>query len=627
MVNIKFIFSRISLICFVYGLCAVTASADTQNHYVQNNYTKLERMIPMRDHCQLFTQIYIPRDQTKKYGIIFERTPYSVGHYGQNRTREVLGPNPLYAHEGFIFVYQDIRGTYKSEGDFVVMRPYLQTKNSNADTDESSDTYDTIEWLLNNIPNHNGRVIQWGTSYSGWLTVMGMIDAHQALKASMVQAPPADMWIGDDFHHNGAFRLMYTFSWLLHNTKPRNEIARKYLESFDFQTTDGYKFFLELGPIKNVNEKYFHHLIPTWNDYLQHGNYDEYWQKQNCLQHLQNINHPVLIVAGWFDAEDFYGPTSVYQSIEKQNKANSSTLVVGPWKHSGWNWMEGDRLGDIGFGQSTGVYFRQNIEFPFFTYYLKDKTGLNLPEALVFETGSNQWRSYDCWPPDTVSKKKLFLHNKGKLAFHAPQHSNEEFDSFISDPDDPIPWSTEKRTTQGHLWMIEDQRFVADRPDVLTFQSDILEKDIAIAGPITAVIYCSTTGTDADWIVKLIDVFPDSSSTDKLTNADNKMNGYQMLLAGDVFRSKYRKSFEIPEPLESDEIVEIKFNIGDRNHRFLKGHRIMVQIQSTWFPVIDRNPQKFIDIYHAEKEDFQKAEHRIYHSKKYPSHIEIKKIY
>ena len=559
--HLRFLSFRIYFPFFLYCLCLLTPPATAQDHYVQNHYTKMERMISMRDGCQLFTQVYMPKDRTKTYGVILERTPYSIGHYGQNRTRQVLGPNPMYAREGFIFVYQDIRGTHRSDGDFVVMRPYVQAKKTNADIDESSDTYDSIEWLLNYVPNHNGRVIQWGTSYSGWLTVMGMIDAHPALKASMVQAPPADMWIGDDFHHNGAFRLMYTFSWLLHAAKPRNEIARKHLESFDFQTTDGYSFFLNIGPLKNVNEKYFHHLIPTWNDYMRHGDYDAYWRKQNCLPHLQNIDHPVLVVAGWFDAEDFYGPMNVYDAIEMQNSNNKTTLVVGPWKHSGWNWMAGDRLGDIAFGQSTGVYFRQQIEFPFFTRYLKDETDLNLPEVLVFESGSNQWRSYDGWPPDNVVERNLFLHRNGNIAFHAPHHSENTFDSFVSDLNDPVPWSTERRTTQGHLWMIEDQRFVADRADVLTFQSDVLERDMTIAGPIVAHIYCSTTGTDADWIVKLIDVFPDSSSTSTPNSKGDKMSGYQMLLAGDVFRSKYRHGFGVPKPLAPNEIVEITFNI------------------------------------------------------------------
>jgi putative CocE/NonD family hydrolase len=453
---------------------------------------------------------------------------------------------------------------------------------------------------------------------------MGMIDAHPSLVASLPQAPPADMWVGDDFHHNGAFRLMYTFSWLL-NYDSRIKSDDKYIfESFDFGTDNGFEFFLKLGPLKNVNEKYFKYSSPTWNDYILHGDYDDYWQSRNILSHLHNITHPVLIVAGWFDAEDFYGPLNIYRTIEENCPQNQTTLIIGPWKHSGWNWMDGDRLGDIEFGETTGEFFREEIEFPFFLKHLKQEELFEYPEVLAFETGTNEWKILDYWPPQKITEKKIYLQDNEKLSFSLPiNYSENSSVSYVSDPMNPIPWSTEVRTTQGHLWMIEDQRFVADREDVLVFQSEVLEEDITIAGPIIAELFVSTTGTDADWIVKLIDVFPTFKSKDNEKIEKYKLSGYQMLLAGEVFRSKYRYSFEKPEPMVPGKITEIEINLGDRLHCFEKGHRIMVQIQSSWFPVIDMNPQTFIDIYNADEDDFQKAVHTVYFSRKYPSQIQI----
>ncbi len=591
---------------------------------VRKLYSKDEYMIPMRDGVKLYTQVYAPRDKSQHYPILLLRTPYSVGSYRPNDYRSILGPNHLYAEEGFIFVYQDVRGKFKSEGDFVVMKPHKAVKRGTQDVDESSDTCDTIEWLIKNIPNHNGRVGQWGISYPGWQTVMGMIDAHPALKASSPQASPSDMWIGDDFHHNGAFRLMYTFGWLSNNARTRTGSSAAQTGGFRYGTPDGYKFFLELGPLANVNKKYFYESVPTWNEYMEHGDYDEYWRKQNVLQYLENIKHPILNVAGWFDAEDFYGPMSIYYTIEEKNPKNNSILVVGPWLHGGWANMDGDYLGNINFDSKTSEYFRENVEFPFFLYYLKDKGEMKLPEALVFETGSNQWKSYETWPPQKTREKCLYFRSKGKLSFSPPsEESDDDLDSFISDPNKPVPWSSEIRTSQGHLWMVEDQRFASRRPDVLVYTSDVLTEDITIAGPVVADLFVSTTGSDADWIVKLIDVYPGDAS-EKSPNPEVRMGDFEMLLAGEVFRSKYRNSFEKPEPLEPDKVTEIAFDLRDKCHCFRKGHRIMVQVQSTWFPVIDRNSQKFTDIYHAEEKDFIKATHRVHRSKKYPSHIKIK---
>lgn len=608
--------------CSDSGLPSNSAVQNLQK--VKGLYTRLERMVPMRDGVKLYTQIYVPKDQSQKYPVLLFRTPYSVGSYGSGAFRTRLGPNDLYAEEGFIFVYQDVRGKFQSEGEFIVMKPHKTVKRGPMDTDESSDTYDTIEWILENIPNHNGRVGQWGISYPGWQTVMGMIDAHPALKASSPQASPSDMWIGDDFHHNGAFRFMYTFGWLKNNASVRSGQSSNRPRGFDFGTPDGYKFFLELGPVANVNKNYFMNSVPTWNEYMEHGDYDEYWKAQHVLQYLENISHPILNVAGWFDAEDFYGPMSIYYTIEEKNPDNKSILVVGPWLHGGWARMDGDYLGNIRFYSKTGEYFREKVEFPFFLYYLKDKGDMTLPEAVVFQTGSNRWRTFDNWPPNETEEKFLYFHPGGGLSFSPPDDETDKaLDSFISDPAKPVPWSMEIRTNQGHLWMIEDQRFASRRPDVLTYVSDELADDITIAGPITADLFVSTTGTDADWIVKMIDVYPgDTKETSPDENV--RMGGFEMLLAGEVFRSKYRNSFEHPEPLVPGEVTEISFGLHDKCHTFRKGHRIMVQVQSSWFPVIDRNPQQFMDIYSAGESDFIKAVHSVYRSARFSSRVRIR---
>lgn len=617
----KFLLIAVFILIFALPACAGQESA------LKNDYTKSEHMIPMRDGVKLYTQVYAPKDQSQKYPIMLFRTPYSIGDYGPEFNRRTLGPNNLYASEGFIFVYQDVRGKFQSEGEFVVMRPHIALKRGPEHTDESSDTYDTIEWILKNVPNHNGRVGQWGISYPGFQTVMGMIDAHPALKASSPQASPSDMWIGDDFHHNGAFRLMYTFGWLSGNAAVRSGPSTKRGARFDYGTTDGYKFFLELGPVSNVDKKYFHQQVPTWNEYMEHGDYDEYWKRQDVLPHLNKIQHAILNVAGWFDAEDFYGPMSIYYTIEKNNPKNQNMLVVGPWRHGGWARGKGDSLGNIRFHSDTSMYFQNKVEFPFFLYHLKGKGKLALPEALVFETGTNEWKSYDHWPPRKTIQKNLYLQADGKLSFSKPEEISEQaHDGFISNPDNPVPYSAEIRTFQGHTWMVEDQRFVIGRPDVLVYQTEVLNKDVTIAGPIIADLFVSTTGTDADWIVKLIDVFPEGSP-DIIPGKNIETSGnFQMLIGADVFRGKYRSSYEKPEPFVPGEIARITYDLRDKYHCFRKGHRIMVQVQSSWFPLIDRNPQKFVDIYHAVESDFQEATHKVYRTAKYPSHLKLRML-
>ena len=596
---------------------------------VKANYTKSEQMVAMRDGVKLFTIVYTPKDKSQKYPFLLFRTPYSIPPYGPDNYRARLGPTEAFDREGFIYVFQDVRGQYRSEGgQFIVMKPHKKNKKSVKDTDESSDTYDTIDWMLKNIPNNNGRVGQWGVSYPGWQTALGMIDAHPALKASSPQASPSDMWLGDDFHHNGAFRYMYTFNWLSGVARVRSAerdttpVARN--RSFNYGTPDGYNFFMNLGPVANVDKQYFKYQVPTWTEYMEHGDYDKYWQEQNVAQYMDKVLHPILNVGGWFDAEDFYGPLSIYYSIEKKNPTNKSVLVVGPWRHGGWNGADGgDALGDIRFGSKTGFFFQQEIQFPFFLYHLKGKGQLDLPEAYVFETGRNEWRKYDHWPPRNIETKNLYLHPDGKLSFTVPTEADNATDSYISDPSKPVPWSAETRTTQGALWMIEDQRFASRRPDVLVYQTDVLTEDITIAGPILASMQVSTTGTDADVIVKLIDVYP-GNAPDNVPNPQGvRMGDFQMLLAAEVFRGKYRNSFEKPEPFVPGQVAKVEYDLHDKLHTFLPGHRIMVQVQSSWFPVIDRNPQKFVNIYRATESDFQKATISVHRSKSSPSHIKL----
>lgn len=589
--------------------------------FVRQHYSKVEYLIPMRDGVRLFTEVYVPKDGSQTYPILLKRTPYGLGSYGPNLYKSCLGPSSGFTREGYIFVYQDIRGKFRSEGFFEHHRVYRAGKLQSGDIDEASDAYDTIQWLLQNIPGHNGRVGQWGISYAGWLTAMSMIEPHPALAAVSPQASPADQFIGDDYYHNGAFRLMYAFDWTWQCAQLRDGPGEEEIGAFPYGTSDGYRFFLELGPIANVNRRCFQGRIPMWNELIRHWTYDEYWQSKNVLKDLRDIRLAVLNVVGWFDAEDFYGPTGIYSTIERNDPVNLSTLVVGPWSHGGWVDGRGDRLGAIRFGSATSEFFREQVELPFFNYHLKDRGELTLPEALVFETGGNRWRSYDSWPPRGARERGLYLHEAGRLGLVPPGEAEDSFDSFISDPADPVPYTAELRTLQGHLWMVEDQRFAAGRPDVLVYQTAPLQQELTIAGPITACLYVATTGTDADWVVKLIDVFPDEALPGARDPADDGLAGYQMLLAADVFRSKCRGNYSRPQPLVPGQVTKIEFSLLDRHHTFREGHRIMVQVQSSWFPLIDRNPQTYLAIPEATEADFRKAIHRVYRSARYPSQV------
>ncbi len=593
-----------------------------QNHaeWLPANYAKSEYMVPMRDGTRLYTLVYAPKDQSRSYPILLFRTPYSIGPYEPNRYRVPLGPSAEFDRDGYIFAFQDVRGQYRSEGEFQVIKPLADDPRGPEDADESTDNYDTIEWLLENIPNHTGRVGQWGISYPGWQTVMGMVDAHPALKASSPQASPADMFIGDDWHHNGAFRIMYSFSWLSGNARQRDGPTETRSGSFDYGTPSGYDFFLEAGSAQNIDDLYFRGEVPAWREFVEHGTYDEYWQRQNALLFMEDIEHPILNVAGWFDTEDFYGPMGIYQAIEERNPENQSTLAAGPWRHGGWRSMEGDHLGCIEFDSPTSLHFQREIQFPFFSYFLKDQGEWDPAEAKVFQTGTNQWKSLDRWPPEDVEPVSLFLNAGGRLSFESPGESGEGAeDSYVSDPNKPVPFSAEIRTTLGHLWKVEDQRFASSRPDVLVYISDPLAEDLTIAGPIGANLFVSTTGTDSDWVVKLIDVYPGDAPDSEFCPVP--MGGFQMHLAGEIMRGKFRNSFEIPEPMVPGEVTPININLRDRYHTFLAGHRIMVHVQSSWFPAYDRNPQQFMDIYQAEPSDYEVATQAVYRSAEYPSHL------
>lgn len=611
-------------------LVVVTSHLVTQTRFdVRTHYTKQEVMIPMRDGVKLFTSIYIPRDTTQRYPIMLNRTPYSVAPYGPDAYRTLVGPSEHFAREKFIFAYQDVRGKFMSEGTFEFMRPHKPIKRSNQDTDESSDTYDTIDWLVKNIPNNNGKVGVWGISYPGFQAAMSALDAHPALVAVSPQAPMADVFIGDDFHHNGAFFLIHAFRWLA-GTAParssRDAATGRPQQGLDFGTPDGYEFFLNLGPLPNVNKLWFKDQVPVWNEFMQHGTYDEYWKSRNIIPHFNNIKPAVMTVVGWFDSEDKYGGVNLYHKIERDNPNTHNIIVWGPWLHGGWARMDGDTLGYIRFDQKTGVWYRENVEFPFFMYYLKGKGEMKLPEVTAFMTGANEWKSYTAWPPKEATPKNLYLHANGKLSFSPPPDRSNAYDEFISDPTKPVPFTAQTTMAMGHTFMVEDQRFAWTRPDVLVYQTEPLQEDVTIAGPAKVVLYGSTSGTDCDWIVKLIDVYPGNAPDPEPNPAGVRMGGFQMLLAGEVFRAKFRNSFEKPEPVQANKITKLEFELPDKLHRFKKGHKIMVQIQSTWFPLVDLNPGKYVDIYNAKASDFQKTTQRVYRSGQWSTHLELKTL-
>jgi putative CocE/NonD family hydrolase len=597
-----------------------------QAQYFRDRYDKHEYRVPMRDGVQLFTAVFTPKDTTHEYPILMRRTPYGVSPYGEDRYPEYpwyLGPPQRFAEEGYIFVYQDVRGCFMSEGQFENVRPQIDNKRSEADIDESTDAYDTIEWLIANVPNNNGRVGMWGISYPGFYAAAGMIDAHPALKAVSSQAPIADWWY-DDFHHHGAFCLMDAFNFFAMFGQPRPELTTEWRGQFDHGTPDGYQFFLDLGPLKNANERYFHGGIPFWNQAVAHPNYDRFWQARNILPHLRNVAPAVMTVGGWFDKEDLYGPLHIYRVVEKQNPDVFNILVMGPWVHGGWERDEGEQVGNIHFGEQTSLFYLEQIELPFFNHFLKDEGELQLPEAYVFETGANRWCTFDHWPPCGVEEKELYVHAGSRLAFDPPDDRGPGYDEYVSDPAKPVPYSPAISTEVTKAYMTDDQRFAARRPDVLAYQTEPLDAAITLAGPIVADLWVSTSGTASDWVIKLIDVFPDDAPDYDDTPPEMHMGGYQMMVRSEVIRGRFRNSYEHPEPFVPNEPTHVTFDLQDVLHTFEPGHRVMVQIQSTWFPFIDRNPQKYVDnIFLADEDDFIKTVQRIYHTPEHSTRLRV----
>jgi uncharacterized protein len=626
------------LLRILIATLAAQAKPDTPDFDVKEHYTKYEYRIAMRDGVHLFTSVYVPKDNSRSYPFLINRTPYSVSPYGVDLYRKQLGPSPDFDKAGYIFVNQDVRGRYMSEGIFVEMRPHIDNKKSKQDVDDSSDLYDTIEWLLKNVPNNNGNAGIWGISYPGFFTSASIIDSHPALKAASPQAPMTDLFMGDDAYHGGAFMLNANFEFYSFFKPQENpQLPPKHPGEFDYGTKDGYDFYLNAGPLSNL-AKYLEGRSALWDDQLKHDTYDEYWKLRNLAPHMKNIRCAVLTVGGWFDAEDLQGPFSTFHAIEKNNSGIFNALVVGPWVHGGWARYEGNHLGRVEFAANTGEYYRKNILFPFFEQHLKGNGDAKLPKAYVFETGTNVWRRYSAWPPKEAEAKTLYFRAGGVLSFEPPSEVALAFDEYVSDPAKPVPYISYSAIEVPQEYMLSDQRFASNRPDVLVYQTAVLQEDVTFVGPLSPKLFVSTTGTDSDWDVKLIDVYPTDypdSKFDEVRSEDKGkprtdvppptfvMGGYQQLVRGEPFRGKFRHSFEKPEAFIPGNVEEIEFHMQDVNHTFRRGHRIMVQIQSSWFPLTDRNPQTFVNIPDAKLSDFVKATERVYHDKGQASGIGV----
>lgn len=607
--------------------------------WVEANFDKVEVRIPMRDGKTLFTSIYAPKqidtgEGLTQYPILLKRTPYSVGPYGADQFPERLGPSEALMRSGYIFVYQDVRGRFMSEGEFVNMRPHIDDKTVAGDSneidpskiDEASDTYDTIEWLVNNVANNNGKVGMWGISYPGFYAAAGMIDAHPALAAVSPQAPIAD-WYFDDFHHHGAFFLPHAFNFLAVFGRVRKELETEWGPRFDHKTPDGYAFFKRMGPLANANERYLKHEIPFWDEVIAHPDRDAYWQARDILPHLNRVAPAVMTVGGLFDAEDLYGPFHIYAETEKRNPDVFNVLVMGPWRHGGWARTDGDRLGNVSFGEMTAPWYQTQVEKPFFDHFLKGEGQHNLPEALVFETGKNQWRRFEQWPPKTQEARFYFREagvDRGGLSPKAPTE-RKAYDRFVSDPDKPVPYTEVATTGMTKEYMTDDQRFAARRPDVLVYESEVLTRPVTMAGELTAELWVSTSQRDADWVVKVIDVFPDDTPTpEEGVREGVALGGYQMMVRSEVIRGRYRDDYAKPKPFTPNKATKVELPLQGVLHTFEPGHKIMIQVQSTWFPLVDLNPQSWVpNIFEAKAEDFVSAEHRVYRDAKHPSAIKF----
>ncbi len=633
-------FPKVFLFAAMFVLLQVSAFAQTAQpqtelaRYIQENYTKREVQIPVRDGVKLFTAIYEPKEKSQKYPILLNRTPYTIRPYGAE-FRASLGPSELYAREGYIFVYQDVRGKTMSEGEFMDVRPDIANTDKTK-IDESTDTYDTIDWLIKNVANNNGKVGTYGISYPGFYTSAGSIDSHPALKACSPQAPVSDWFNGDDMHHNGALFLAQNYAFFRSfgqfRPAPNNDFA--YVKPWKGRVTpDGYDFYLKLGGLKEVADYYQTALgtrIKFWDEMMAHPNYDQFWKDRNILPKLKNIKCATMTVGGWYDNEDLYGALKTYEAIERQNPNIFNVLVVGPWDHGGWSRADGDWLGTAYFGEKTGKYYRENLELPFFNHFLKDKGDISkIKETNLFDTGSHQWRSFENYEPTNGTDTALYLTQNGGLSFTIPTARGEN--EYVSDPMKPVPYTQKITSNYPRDFMTEDQRFVAGRPDVLVYQTEVLTEDVIVAGDIKPSLFISSSGTDSDFIVKIVDVFPDDyafpETGNKLPNGQPERikppensawtvfqpGGYQMLLRGEPMPARFRNSFEKPEPLKPNEPTKLNYTMPGVVHTFKKGHRIMVQIQSTWFPLVARNPQKFMANYKlGTQADFQKATNKIY---------------
>jgi hypothetical protein len=601
---------------------ATLSTPDTVRAY----YTRAEFRIPMRDGVKLFSVVYAPRDTTRVWPILMNRTPYSAAPYGDDQWAARLGPSLHFQREGFIFVQQDVRGRHRSEGAFVHMTPHRAVKRGPTDVDESTDAYDTIAWLLQNLRHHNGRVGIVGTSYPGFYTSASCIEAHPALVACSPQAPMTDVYTGDDAFHFGAFKLAHWFGF--HSGFGRGPRTgpgpdRQYPRPAGMD--DGYLFFLRQGSIARADSIHFKDTAPLFTEQFDHPNYDSFWKARNLQPHLKGMKPAMLTVGGWYDAEDLFGPLATWRAIEAQSPGASNRLVMGPWAHGQWNRDDGDRLGHAFWDQKTAVFFRDSVQFPFFMHHLKGARDPGLPEALVFETGANRWRRYDAWPPREAASVALYLRADGGLAF-APAPVREGSDQYVSDPAHPVPFIDWIAGGMPQPYLTGDQRFASRRPDVLTYQSAELTEDVTLAGPLTAVLHVSTTGTDADFVVKLIDVFPDSARN-RTEDPGFVVAGYQQLVRGEPFRGRFRRSFERPAAFSPGKPDSIRYTLPDINHTFRKGHRIMVQVQSSWFPLFDLNPQTFVpNIFRAQPSDFRAATMRVYRNSARPSRLEVLRL-
>ncbi|KAA6458675.1 CocE/NonD family hydrolase [Acidobacteria bacterium AB60] len=631
---------RFILLLFLVSLAAPLAISQTQappsDDFIRSHYTKFEYRIPMRDGKRLFTAVYVPKPSAfpadqGPYPFLMDRTPYSVAPYGEDQYPRMLGPSEEFQKSGYIFVYQDVRGRYMSEGTFVEMHPHIDDKKSPQDVDDSSDTHDTIDFLLKTVPNNNGKVGIWGISYPGFYTSASIIDSHPALAAASPQAPMTDLFLGDDGYHGGAFMLAANFGFYAPGFHPQTEPQTpKPSVPFAYGTPDHYRFFLDSGNIADLEKRYLKGSNWLFNDQFSHDTYDSYWQARDLSRHMKNVKCAVLVVGGWFDAEDLSGPYRTFYAISKFNPDTPATLVEGPWVHGGWARNDGSHLGEVQFNAKTSEYFREQVQFPFFEHYLKGKSAGAQPKAVVFETGTNVWRHFDTWPPKAAAAKTLYFHAGGKLSFDAPNETNA-VDQYVSDPNHPVPFVGYTTDTVPQRYMVDDQRFASYRPDVLVYETDPLEEDVTIAGPISPKLTVASSGTDSDFVVKLIDVYPEDSPDAETSTGGKRvidapplhMGGYQQLLRGEPFRAKFRNSWEKPEPLTPGKEAQLNFTMPDLFHTFRRGHRIMVQVQSSWFPLTDRNPQTFTDIPNARPEDFKKATEQVYRSKDAASGVEV----